>query len=297
VARDKKLVVGAVNITIHPHSPERYLSLMRDVYKSQRPIPIAGDQYALLSRLMKVSRDQTEPGPITGDIFRFTDINRSAPWFNTSTNQFATSDELEAVSIPENLKPNSSRFSYIFFPENHLFFYEGYYDSKTLAPTRAESFIRRLFDDDSISQKYGKVDVTHIPSIDALSDALKIPNKDRIELVLTRPNPDTLADAEREVLERMNLIEVETIEQTYRSVPGGSIQMDADLETITRVSAQNGSVLIKGKDHEFKPVEYSTKRHPWTITKYYDPDNELAFEVFARAASSMKDAISRWLKK
>lgn len=297
MARDKKLIIGAINITIQPHTPEKYLSLFKDVFKLQFKVPIAGDQYGMLTRLFKLERDQEEPGPITGDIFKFTNIDKNARWVNLETNDFATDDDKVGVTIPDNLKPNSSRFSYIFFPKQHLFFYEGYYDGNSLGASTAEKFVERLFSHELIVKKYGKVEVTHIPDIDNLSDALKIPVKERIEMVIKIPNPDGLANAEKRVLKRMMARNVGKFEEKHIAIKGQSIEMDKELETTAHIAAKNGSLLIKGKDQQSKSIEYSTVKHPFRLPSYYDPDVESAFELFARVANSMKNSITKHFRR
>ena len=263
MAKEKKLVVGAVNITIQPHTPEKYIELFKDVYKLKSSVQISGDQYGLIANLMKLEKDQKEPGAITGDIFKYTNINKSAQWFNTETNDFASDDDVGGINIPDNLKPNSSRFSYIFFPKEHLLFYEGYYDGNSFGPTNAERFIDRILNQDSIIEKYGKIDVTHVPAVDKLSDALKMKVKERIEMVVKRPNPDNHAEAEQRVMRRMRAQKVEVYEQKYKAVPNESIEIDEDIETMAHIAAKNGSFFIKGKDLNFKPIEFSTIKHPF----------------------------------
>ncbi len=297
MARDKKLVIGAINITIQPHTPEKYLELFRDVFKLRNSVHILGDQHGLLANCFKLGRDQKEPGPVTGDIFKFTSIDPSAQWFNTETNDFATEDDVEGINIPDHLKPNSSRFSYIFFPKEHLLFYEGYYDQNTFGPRNAEKFVSRILNQDTIVEKYGKVDVTHIPAIDELSEALKIPIKERIEMVIKRPNPDNHAKAEKRVMNRMKARNVESYEQTYKVVPGQSIEMDEDLKTMAHISAKNGSFFIKGKNESSKPTEFSTVKHPFTVTEYYNPDVESAFELFSRVADKLKGSVTEWFRR
>ncbi|WP_418358376.1 DUF4747 family protein [Shewanella basaltis] len=58
----KKLIVGAINITIQPHTPEMYLKLFRDVRRLQTSVKISGDQYAIIAGINKLDRDQEEPG-------------------------------------------------------------------------------------------------------------------------------------------------------------------------------------------------------------------------------------------
>lgn len=297
MAREKKLIVGAINVTVKNHTPERYLELFKDVYKLRKSAKISGDQYGLLANMFKLDKNQKEPGPITGDIFRYTDINRNAQWFNTSTNDFASEDEVGEVSIPDNLKPNSARFSYIFFPQQHLFFYEGYYDGNSFGPSNAERFVQHLLNIPEIVEKYGEVNVTHVPDHDKVSDALKLKHKEKIELLVKRPNPDNHAKAEKKVMQRMGAMNVESFSQTYKAVQGESIDLDKDLETMAHISAKNGSFKIKGKDETFKPVSYSTENYPLQDKNYYDPAVELAFDLFSRVAIRLKDLISEQFRR
>lgn len=297
MAKEKKLVIGAINITIQPHTPQKYLDLFRDTYKLKKSVKISGDQYGLLVGMFKLNRDQKKLGPIAGDIFRFTNIDPSAKWFNTTTNGFASDDDVDEINIPENLKPNSSRFSYIFYPEQHLLFYEGYYDSNSFGPKNAERFVERLFNVNEIIDKYGKVDVTHVPEKDTLAEAIKLHHKEKIEMTIKRPNPDTFADTERRVLERMQARNVETFEQSYKAIQGDSIEMDEDLETMAFISAKNGNFYIKGKDENFRPIEFSTTKHPLKLIEYYDPNTESAFELLQRRANELKDSITDYFRR
>ena len=292
----KKLVIGAINITIQPHTPEMYLKLFRDVYKLQTSIKVSGDQYALMAGINKLDRDQIEPGPITGDFYRFTSIDSDSPWFDMTTGDFADDSLMDDLNIPENLKPNGARFSYIFYPKEHLLFYEGYYEGKTFGPMNAERFVRKLLNQPSIEAKYGKVDVTHIPSKDELNDALQMPIKERIELVITRPNADTLSKTQKKVMDRMNARNVETYEESYKAIQGASILIDTDLVTMAKIAASNGTVFIKGKDLNSKPIEFSTTDHPLTKKKYFNPKVQDAFSVLSELSSTLKDEIIEWFR-
>lgn len=42
MARPKKLTYGAVNITMHPHSPEKYVELFRMARKNARNVNLRG---------------------------------------------------------------------------------------------------------------------------------------------------------------------------------------------------------------------------------------------------------------
>lgn len=297
MAREKKLELGAINITMHPHSPIKYVELFKKVKNLKNIQRIHSDKYGMLTSVNYLDRKNGETSPITGDLYRFTNINVDGDWFNIDTYDKAEENELGEVKIPKNLKPNSSRFSYLFFPEDHLMFYESYYDSHSLGPSNAVKLIERLFNQPDVTDKYGKIEVTHVPCVDELSKALGMNRLERLDLHINRPNPDDQSDAERKFLKRMNKLRVAEQTQEYKAIPGESIELDEELKTLTNIAARNGEVSAKGKDDLLKPVTYSTSTHPWTDKFYYDPNIESPFDMFVIKALDVKDEILSWFKK
>lgn len=295
--REKKIELGAINITMHPHSPERYVDLFKKVKNLKKMQHIRSDKYGMLTSVQYLDKKKGKTSPITGDLYRFTNIKVDGDWFNIDTYDKAEDDELGEIKIPNNLKPNSSRFSYLFFPEDHLLFYESYYDSHSLGPSNATKLVESLFNQQEITAKYGKIEVTHIPCIDALSKALGMKKLERLQLHISRPNPDDQSKAERKFLRRMNDLKVAEQKQEYKAQSGESIELDEELRTLTNIAARNGEVAAKGKDELSKPVTYSTSKHPWSDKIYYDPGVESAFDMFVLKALEVKDGILSWFKK
>jgi len=302
MAKDKKMVVGALNITMHPHSPQKYVDLFRAASRNKTPVKIYGDQSGLLvgagkldESLFSKSKSKTSLNPISGDIFKFADIDLDSEWFNTETNKFASDGELKDLSLPENLKPNSSRFSYIFYPNNHILVYEGYYNGKSLAPQNAVRFFENLLNAAPLQRKFGKIDVTHEPETDALDQALNMKHKDRITMVINRPNADHLAEAERDFLKQLTELNAEKQEISYKAASQDGLKLTKSVETIARVAARNGEVSVRGKDGSNKPQEFSTKNHPLIETEYYNPDASIPFSIFSSIAERIKDEIVKRL--
>ncbi|WP_113905672.1 DUF4747 family protein [Aliidiomarina celeris] len=295
--REKKLELGAINITMHPHSPIKYVELFKEVKNLRNIQHIHSDKYGMLTSVNYLDKKKGETSPITGDLYRFTNIKVDGQWFNIDTYDKAEEEELGEVKIPKNLKPNSSRFSYLFFPEDHLLFYECYYDGNKLGPTNATKLVDRLFNQQEINDKYGKIEVTHVPCVDALSKALGMKKLEKLDLHITRPNPDDQSDAERKFLKRMNKLKVAEQKQEYKAIPGESIELDEELKTLTNIAAKNGEVSAKGKDELSKPVFYSTSKHPWIDKLYYDPNVESPFDMFVLKAMEVKDEILSWFKR
>ncbi len=296
MATEKKVSIGAVNITMHPHSPLHYAQLFREAKKLRCVSRMAKDKAGLIASTHYYDKSKGKTSAITGDLYRFSQIDLEGSWFNTETNQHAEDDELEGVNIPEHLKPNSSRFSYLFFPESHILFYESYYDGHSLGTQSVLKLIEGVLNNPVLMDKYGIIDVTVIPSKEGLSKALSIPRMDKLTMLVKRPNPDNHDNAERKVLKRLNAQNISKYKHEMVSIPGSSITPDEDTKTLAKVAARNGSVEVKGRDAQDHPVEYKTQNHPWKTNEYYDPNVETAHDTFANAVFVAKDEIEGWIK-
>jgi hypothetical protein len=217
---------------------------------------------------------------------------------NIERNDIATIEELNSINIPDNLRPNGNRFSYIFYPDKHMVFYESYYDGFSITPKVVEKFFVNLFALDEIVEKFGEIEVTHFPDYQGLEEALKIPFKRRIEAIFKRPNPDTFAKQEAIFLKRMESKNVKKIEQNFIADKDNSIVVDEELETLSKIAAKNGELTIKGRDHQDRLVEYSTKDTLFTSTEYYDPKEEpLVLHFMYRITMKLKDLLVEKLTK
>ena len=162
-----------------------------------------------------------------------------------------------------------------------MLFYESYYTGHSLGHSHALKLLRGIFDDALVVEKFGEIDVTTIPSKERLNEAMKIPQMDRLHMVINRPNADSLADAEQRVLRRLSAQNARRQTEELVAISGESIEPDEDTKTLARIASRNGEVTVKGKDREDHPVTYSTKNHPWDEKAYYDPETQTAFNTFS----------------
>lgn len=298
MAREKKIVVGAINITMQPHTPELYVQLFRFAFKQRKIVKINKTVGCLLAGFSRYKWSDDDIEPVTGDVWRFTHIDMDSPWVNIDTNDIATDEELNDINIPENLRPNGNRFSYIFYPENHMLFYEAYYDGNRISPKVVEKFFIGLFSSDAVVKKFGEIEVTHFPDYEGLEEALKIPFKKRIEVTYKRPNPDNFAKKEKKVLNRMKKLNISRKDEVYIAEKDGSIDMDENLKIDTMIAAKNGSLTIQGRDHNNKPENYTTKNALYTHTDYYDPKEEPIILAFMyRITTKLRDLLIDKLTK
>lgn len=287
MAKEKRIIVGAINVRLQPHSTEKYISLLKAAEKLHRPIRLAGDTYAMLAFAIKAIDDGDDLGMLSGVIYKFSRIDPTAEWFNLDTMTFATADDKKSLVIPKNLRPNSDMFEYLFDPKTHTFFYEGYTNGKTLGHKYAETFVKRLFNEPELVKKFGKVDVTHLPTHDSVEQALMLHRKDTVSMVIVRPNPDDLAGVERRILKRMNDNRASVIEERLVAIDGESLVLDHEYVTLSRVAARNGKLEVKGRNAQGHRESISTVDHPLREDHYYNPEVEIKSNVMVDLAKNI----------
>jgi hypothetical protein len=283
MARRRRVEVGGLNIRVHPHeSNQVYLTLLEDAYDLRMPLKARGDQQLLMSYLGKPN----DRGEVQGIVSRFTEIDQSQPWFNVRTNDEAKESEVRKISIPEYLKPNLQSFSFTFFSKKHILVFDRHSQNSSITHGVVERYFTRLFEAEDIVDKYGVVDIDIIKDAKGLHEILNIPELKHLEILIKRPNPDTLGDLNDRVLGRLSRQHASKYEQKLTSIPSESLQPDEKTKQLAEVAVNNGYVKGDGKDGEGKPVAISTLQYPKTSTHFYDPDETAhsdAFNIAARA--------------
>lgn len=97
MARQKKISIGAINLTIHPHTTESYVSLFKDAYRLRRKCQVYSDKYGVIRNMYPVQDTEWGNG-FMGEICIFTHIDTDQPWFNEQTNEPATDEELSTYA-------------------------------------------------------------------------------------------------------------------------------------------------------------------------------------------------------
>ncbi|CBG88830.1 DUF4747 family protein [Citrobacter rodentium] len=294
MARAKKLSYGAINITIHPHSPQKYVELFRDARKLFLNVNVHGDQFAVLQHFNPMHREQLITEPYEGEVVKYTDINKNGEWYSISRKELATDEEKEQIVIPDDMKPNVSRFSFIFLPNVHLLVYENQHAQKNISPRQMEKFLNTLFSNEKIKEKYGVVNVTSLTEPDAVERMLSLKGITLLSMVTRRPNPDDLVSAEHEFQERFKAIGVIEEDKTYKAERDGQIKPDKKLKRDALIAARNGQVEIKRKNESGHVERLSTIDKPLQRSASYDPVVTLPIALLLQEAYALtKEFISK----
>ncbi|MBU1215253.1 MAG: DUF4747 family protein [Gammaproteobacteria bacterium] len=287
MAKERKLVVSGLNIVTHPHSPEGYVELLKMAYRMKQSVSIRTTQRLMIGELRPLSKSQGMIGGMFGRIYRFDQIDPDAPWFNVERNDVATVDEMAAIAIPDDLKPNLMMFDFIFYPHGHKFYFTSKHNKSTLSPQALVKLFSYLFTAAKIVHEFGKVELTVIPDRAQLNKILSIPRLTKLTIDVIRPNPDDNTDDEEEVFRRLHAQSARRITQVLTAEPHESIKPDNDTALLAKVAAHNGKVVAIGYTTRGQRIEESTVDKPWRELVKYDPNYQTEYDALAAYTSSL----------
>ncbi|KGW92034.1 DUF4747 family protein [Burkholderia pseudomallei] len=295
MARPKKLPMGIVNITLHPHSPERYVDLFTKLFSLDVMADAAMNHKMFLGRVSSITEGKPLDG-IAGEFYRFFNLDKRSAWISTATRTALKRTEANRVKdIPDDLKPDASSFQFVFYPKQHRLVYTlrgQYFENSlvnprtppTMSPNSLVAVLNQLFADPKIIDEFGRVEVTAEPRKEKLEEMLGLKRMQHFRIELTRPNPDDHDALERRYLKKLDDQNVRQQVIELRAATGSGIKLDDDMKQAARVAASNGKVEVEGYNEQDKKVYESTEEHPYTDTISYNPKLQQPVQVLAERA-------------
>jgi hypothetical protein len=289
MARNKSIEIAALNIVIHPHSPERYLKLFHLAHKHRVAGKYRANQYGMFGTMQSV--DVPEEG-LRGLFYRFLDLDPDAPWLNIRKHKPAEEDELSDLNIPEHLKPGLKESRWFFDPKIHRLFIEvKSEDGTNLGPTTAQKLFHAVLNDIRLQEEFGEVAVTVEPSEDGIEAVLGVANLRRLKMVITPPNADTLSRAQQTVMKNLKAQNAKREEVVLVARNGEPLKPSKKTKTLARVASSNGYATSVGDDANGKRTEESTKKHPWKERFSFNPKVQHAYQAFTEVVRSFTKKI------
>ncbi len=179
------------------------------------------------------------------------------------------------------MRPNLNICHFIFDAINHkLYFETRNKKDETFGPKNIEKLFNNILNNNMLFQEYGQVDVTLVPKSNVVDNLLDNPIIKKLEIRITPPNPDDLADAEREVMERLNKLNAKTEEINYTAANENGLSIDDNTKMIARIASTNGIVSIRAINKEGQLTRDSTRDYP--CMEFFDADPELGIETILK---------------
>ena len=278
--KTKTLKLGILNIKVHPHPKDVYNRLMEAAVSLKLDIRIQTHEYGCLGNIQPDSTN----GTIFGEIQRYTELDKNAPWLNHENHVPVRPDSAEAPKISPKYKPNYRAVMFSFYPAKHKLVF----NASKLNPKLAEQFFRTVFNDPKLVEIFGATDVVMVQSREGVSELLKRPEKSKIVIRILRPNGDDISSIRTKILGRFDNQNVRSFSQVLEAQKGDDITPDKDTIELMEVARTDGEVaVVSRKPGEAKKKE-STKDHPFLAWVEYDPEGNLVDEFELAADKAMK---------
>ncbi|GAA5784682.1 DUF4747 family protein [Chitiniphilus shinanonensis] len=278
VARTRTIEIGCLNIVTHPHTPQGYVELLYMAHALRRTVATRKDQRLLIGEVRNLVREEPLEG-LVGRLYRFTEIDPDGEWLNLETQAAAEPDELGAVQIPANLRPNMEMFDFVFYPRNHQMYVELRSTGKSLSIAQAQKLWKEVFAAPAITEQFGDVEVMIVPDTEALRAILLLPSLYKITIDLIKPNPDEFERASRNVYGRLARMNARRLQQTITAERRERLELDEEEKELALVAAHNGSVVGQGLGPNGRVVTMSTDETPWSDKIIYDPNLTLPMDA------------------
>ncbi|NJB68770.1 hypothetical protein GGQ74_002443 [Desulfobaculum xiamenense] len=270
MSRLNKLEIAVLNITTHPHSPERYLELFKDAFNLKLPIKYRGPEYLLLGRHWDIENEQPLTG-IHGVLFKYIDLDLAGAWLDlTLIEPIKSEDGSPIIPIPEDLKPNCQATPFVFLPDGHRLFFFTFHEQKRFSPALIAKSLSALFNNKSLVEKYGEVSVTAESSDETITQILNIPNLTKLSISVTLPNSDDLSKKKEAALARIKRQNAKRAIQEYSGNKHDGLRPDDETRALMELAKSNGYIKAEGYREQIKVTE-STSKHPVLILDRYDP--------------------------
>ena len=210
MARQKTIEISGLNIVTQPHTPESYLKLFELLSSARMPIQVRGDEYLMLLNVRAIMGDEKLNG-IEGEVLKFTNIDNAGDWYDILKG--TKLKDSEVPKIPANAQPNGVMFHYVFHPKKHIFYFisKSRDSIKNKVESLSPNYMKTLFEtgfahiNKSKKLNFDSIEITVLPSNDALNSIIKIPVLKKLEIVVKAPNPDDISTAAAAMLARMNM--------------------------------------------------------------------------------------------
>lgn len=205
-------------------------------------VPMRGAQHLMLGEIKPISDNGPEAG-MFGRLYRFVYVDKSATWFNVARHDEATSEELSRISLPDELRPNTEMFDFVFYPKGHSLYVNTRSGNKVngkrhgIGIGQVLKLLKTLALLPAIEQRFGAVEITVLPDQEQLDRILSIHKLNKLVIEVSKPNPDELGQAQARVFDRLSGMKARKLKQELIAEKNESIAVDDDTRTLAKVPA------------------------------------------------------------
>lgn len=260
MSRKRQLTFGAINITLPaPHSPERYIKLFQAAFLEKKAVALSGDWVGMLGGV-QVEEDRGEQ-IVRGEFYKYIDLVATRDWFNVEKGKPADAQDLNAIVIPDALKPHFQFVPFVFIPKRHRLVLITKDGADSMSSRQAASILAKVFSSPAILAVFKHVDVVVEPARETLDVIFGAPRLRSLDILVTPPNPDDFEEFEQDLFEGMQAQRAGSYRISLQEADSRGLAPDANVRALAAVAQSNGKVAgVVGDRGKTRTV--STTDHP-----------------------------------
>ena len=279
--RNIKFYYSVLNITMHPHSPEMYLDLFKELFPNRRPAQeqYFGNDYISLT----LGEESLYKGVsyLPGTIKKFTKIGEQ-DWYDIEEGLVLKDEDRPDIDI-NRFYPNLSTFDFVFLPKGHRLFFVHKLRRENLSQAYFARSLQRIFDTEKVRSKYGDIAVTVEMNDLGMEAIYRIGKLERLTIRVTLPNSDDLSPEKASFIARMEAQGISRIDETMKAHNDKSITPDKNTKALMELAQSNGFIIATGIDNG-KRVTRKSSEFPISEVDYYDQDGGSPCECLIKQA-------------
>jgi hypothetical protein len=252
---------GFLNVVATPHPKGVYERLLKSA--AEKPIGFWGELKAAITAPVALHDD---PSFLTFQLIIWMEVNPDSPAINKAQLKKAVFPR-EGRNFVAKYGVNGRVFYCIFDIKTHQLTVElRNEDGQTVSPRRLERIFTDLLSPEVLGADAEEVEVTVIPTDDAITYVLGLDRLDKVEILVKRPNQDDITTATNRVMK--DLIEQKAKSERRvlnRQPKTDGLELSEENETYARVAAHNGHVDSSGLDEEGNHDKRSTREVPKVV--------------------------------
>lgn len=257
------LEAGFLNIVATPHPKGVYRRLLERA--AEQPVSFWGDYKAAITRPVGLHDDESFR---SFQLIIWLEINPDEPTIDKAALKKAGFPR-EGREFTAKYGVNGRVFYCVFDEKTHILTAElRNEDGKTVSPSRLERIFVELMSPQVLGADAEEVEVTVIPTDDAISYVLGLNRLDKVEILVKRPNQDDITSETNRVMQALMDQNAKSERRVItRQAKTDGIELSDENEVYARVAAHNGHVASSGLDDEGVHDKRSTKEVPKVVKR------------------------------
>ena len=282
---------SVINITTHPHSCEKYIELFQDAFSCIPPLQIKYYGNECISIVSSNIKYYNNEKIICGLICKYTQI-QDGDWYNSKNGTVLSGDDRPNFDI-KSFHPNAQYFEFIFIPNGHRLFITTKHGDLKLSQAFLAKALSKLFNDKSLQEKYGEVNVTVEIDTKGMEAIERMERLERLFIRVHLPNGDDLSKEQEAFIERMKNQKASVVDENIKASKNEHITPDKQTKALMELAKSNGFIIARGIENGEKVTKKSSE-YPVEYKSSYEPKEEnLLDKLISEAISKISNFIQR----